>query len=120
MRAFKYISILVAVIIVAGFAFIAWEVFQRATNPDHPRSWAKRGAEATAAGPASAALPPAPLPVGSRIGQMVEANGRVVFHVTLPDGREELHLLDPRAGTSRPVVQSGDAASIAQPLPAAR
>lgn len=109
-------------IIVAGFAFIGWEVYQRATNPDHPRSFVRREAPAAAAvaSPAAtvtmstgtAAAAPA-LPLGSRIGAMVEAGGRVVFHVTLPDGREELRILDPRSGSSQTAVSTASASASA-------
>lgn len=107
MRALKALLVIMGVIIFAGFGFIAWEVYKRATDPNHPRSFAKP-APAAGTAPAGAAALPSSLPAGSRIGPMVESNGRVVFHVTLPDGREQLHVLDPRAGTSLLVVQTGD------------
>lgn len=92
MRIVQSILAIVGVLIVFGFAFIGYEVYQRATDPDHPRAIGRD----RAAQPAETL---AQLPPGSRIGQMLVLNARVVYHVTLPDGAEQIHILDPRTGT---------------------
>ncbi len=64
----------VGVGIVAGFGFLAWEVYNRATNPER----------ATATAAAETALPATQglhLPAGSSVVQMVPVGNRLVFEV---------------------------------------
>ncbi|HYC04566.1 MAG TPA: hypothetical protein VED40_14830 [Azospirillaceae bacterium] len=96
-------------LILAGFGFLGWEVYKRATDPNHPRSWvrtaeqAQPGADgATPSAPAGPALPaPTTLPAGSRIDELQTLGNRVLYRVTLPDGSQQVHLLDPRSGRAQ-------------------
>ncbi len=101
-------------LIVAGFAFIGYEVFKRATDPTHPRAFVRKTPEPTQA---SSPQISSTLPAGSRIGQMLVLGTRVVYHVTHPDGSEQIHVLDPRAGTVEVPVTVPTADSVAQPVP---
>jgi hypothetical protein len=132
-RAIQTAVIVMGVMIVLGVAFIGVEIFRRATDPNHPRSWvADRAAPGGPAPPVEdgpAAMRPRPqqpnqallaqgaaereaaereaadrdaepvtLPAGSEIGAPAGAGDRVVFRVVLPDGTQQMHVLDPRTG----------------------
>jgi len=111
MQALKALLVIMGVIIVAGFAFIGWEVYKRATDPNHPRSFARK----EQAVPGQVPVRPA-LPAGSRIGQIQPVGTRVVYHVTLPDGTEQIHVLDPRSGEVTVPVTTGS--MMGDPAPA--
>jgi len=97
-RALKITVIILGMLILLGFGVVGYEVFRRATDPTHPRAF----------NPPKPAAIQADLPPGSRIGQMLVLGTRVVYHVTLPDGTEQIHVLDPRDGTVQiPVKVSG-------------
>ena len=97
------------VLILTGFGFLGWEVFKRATDPSHPRSWVRATDQAqpaadgtTPALPAGPALPaPTALPAGSRIDELQTLGNRVLYRVTLPDSSQQVHLLDPRSGRAQ-------------------
>mgnify|MGYP001806517689 CR=1 FL=1 len=98
-------------LILGGFAFIGYEIYQRATDPNHPRAFGKdKPVEAVAdpgavpgAGAIAATLPT--LPAGSRIERMVTTDTRAILHITLPDGTQQIRVLDPRDGkTSVPIT----------------
>lgn len=115
-QAIKSLLAIMGILIVAGFAFLGYEVYQRATDPTHPRAFGRGKVEAAAKpAPAPAAIS---APAGSRIGQMLVLGPRVVYHVTLPDGSEQIHVLDPRDGTVQVPVSipaAGAAAGAATP-----
>ena len=110
-RALTTLLTVMGILILAGFAFIGYEIYQRASDPNHPRAFSRDRTPAVAAIPGQAipgegaALQATPfqatptLPAGSRIGQMMVLGTRVVYHVTLPDGTEQIHVLDVREGT---------------------
>ncbi|MFC7333227.1 hypothetical protein [Rhodocista pekingensis] len=118
MQAMKTLLAVMGVLIVLGFAFVGFEIYQRATDPDHPRAFG-RAAPAAAGAPAAVADAGTGtlLPAGSRIGQMLVLNNRVLYHVTLPDGSEQIQVLDPANGrvriavTAPPSMAAGPAAT---------
>lgn len=86
------------VLIVAGFAFLGVELYNRASSPERRADIDRSG------------LPERPdlaLPAGSRFGEITVAGNRVVFRASLPDGTERLYLLDPRTGAIAPVAVTG-------------
>lgn len=97
------------IVLVLGFAFLASEVARRmmaSGTADTPSTetvspgLAPQGTEIAAPGPAQRVglgLPP-----GSRIAATAAADGRLALHLILPDGGEEVWLIDPASG--RPLL----------------
>lgn len=113
-RTIQAILILVGFLIVAGFAFIAVEVFKRATDPNHPRAfhWAKTESAATG-GTAATGIPALTLalPAGTRLDGLTAVGSRLAVHATLPDGRQEIITVEPDSGKSRVLLATGDGAA---------
>lgn len=118
-RTIQAILILVGFLIVAGFAFIAVEVFKRATDPTYPRAfhWAKTqgastgGTTATGVPAPTLALPVGTLPAGTRLDGLTAIGSRLAVHAALPDGRQEIIVIEPDSGKSRVLLATGDGAA---------
>lgn len=96
MKALKTLVIVLGVLILAGVAAVGVTLYNRATRPggfagDRPAAPATRTAEPPSVGSLG-------LPAGSRIKGIAGAGSRVVVHVELPGGQEQLLLLDPATG----------------------
>jgi len=96
MKALKTLVIAMGVLILAGIAVVGVTLYNRAARPgglagDRPGAPATRPAERLTAGSLG-------LPAGSRIKGIAGAGNRVVIHVELPGGQEQLLLLDPATG----------------------
>jgi hypothetical protein len=95
-KALKTLVIVLGVLILAGIAVVGVTLYNRANRPgglagERPAAPATRPAER----PSAASLG---LPAGSRIRGIAGAGNRVVVHVELPGGQEQLLLLDPATG----------------------
>lgn len=111
MRGVKVALAVVGIIILAGFAFIAYEVVRRAVDPQYAAQVRSDGGAAAAlrsvASGAVGQPVPAPgpgalmLPPGSRMVETVAVGSRLAVTVRGPDGGEALYLVC----TSRPEVQ---------------
>lgn len=104
-------------LILGGFAFIGYEIYQRATDPNHPRAFGKDKPAEAVADPAVGTSTLPTLPAGSRIERMVTTDTRAILHITLPDGTQQIRVLDPRDGkTSVPItIPPGSSAPITSP-----
>lgn len=96
MKALKTLVIVLGVLILAGIAAVGVTLYNRATRPgglagERAAAPATRPAERPTAGSLG-------LPAGSRIKGIAGAGNRVVIHVELPGGEEQLLLLDPATG----------------------
>lgn len=94
--------------ILAGFGFVGWEVYRRATDPTHPKSFARDRQEAPPAPATLATLAtplPLALPAGTRVEALVPAGPRLVLHLRLADGSERLLLVDPARATASPIIE---------------
>lgn len=90
LRALKILVISMGVLICVGFAVVAAEVSMRIIDPSH------RNNTRTAAATVSRTLA---LPAGARIEGLAATADRVVVHARLPDGTDQLYILDPANGT---------------------
>ncbi|OYQ34791.1 hypothetical protein CHU95_09350 [Niveispirillum lacus] len=123
MQALKNILIIGAVIIAAGFAFLGYEVYKRATDPNHPRTFSARfgmQGEPPAAVPPASPVPSSAAPVKAPLpGQsvtlppgavllpgIVAVEGRIAVQVKLTDGRTQVLLVDPATGEHAVLVTS--------------
>lgn len=84
----------VGVVIVAGFGFLGYEVYNRAAHPE--RAAQEHGADES--GGAGSAISGTSLPAGATIGEIVPAGTRVVVRVVMPDGSNALYILNPASG----------------------
>jgi hypothetical protein len=96
MKALKSIVIGMGVLILIGVAIIGITLYNRAQTPGglsgtRPAPAATRPADRVTAGSLG-------LPAGSHVKGIAGAGGRVVVHVELPGGAEQLLLLDPASG----------------------
>jgi hypothetical protein len=97
MKALKTLVIAMGALILAGVAVIGVTLYNRATVPggsggdDRPAAVPRSPADRVTAGSLG-------LPAGSRIRGIAGAGSRVVVHVELPGGTEQLLLLDPATG----------------------
>jgi predicted cupin superfamily sugar epimerase len=91
----------VGVVIVAGFGFLGYEVYNRAAHPERAvqtRS-ADLSVESAASDGGNAGLQSGvTLPAGATIGEIVPAGTRVVVRVVMPDGSNALYILNPASG----------------------
>lgn len=78
------------VLIAIGFAVIATEISMRIIDPSH------RAGERTTPVAVGRTLA---LPAGARIEGLAATGNRVVIHARLPDGTDQLYVLDPASGT---------------------
>lgn len=123
MRTLKILLVIGGLLIVAGFAFLGFEVYKRSVDPNHPRSFAQRfktekPADTTAPGtgpaPAAEAPPMAPLtglaqplilPAGAELlPGIASVGGRIALQVRQPDGQVQILLVDPRDGAATVLV----------------
>jgi len=93
MKALKTLVIVMGILILAGIAVIGVTLYNRANRPG-----GLAGAPPAAAPADRIADGSLGLPAGSRIRGLAGAGGRVVVHVELPSGAEELVILDPASG----------------------
>ncbi len=84
----------VGVVIVAGFGFLGYEVYNRASHPE--RAAQEHGADEGSN--AGSAISGVSLPAGATIGEIVPAGIRVVVRVVMPDGSNALYILNPATG----------------------
>jgi hypothetical protein len=96
LRFLQILIVVLGVLIVGGFAFIGVEVYRRATDPTHPHAWGKEPPPA----PVPATLPGSALPTGSKIGEPVSVGYQIAVRVVLPDGTQQLLVIDPTSGKS--------------------
>ena len=94
-RILQVVIVVLGVLIIGGFAFIGVEVYQRATNPNHPRAFGK--AEEAPAATLSSAIADA-LPAGTEIGEPVAIGYKIAVRVVLPDGTQRLLAVEPATG----------------------
>ncbi|MGH7059568.1 MAG: DUF6476 family protein [Stellaceae bacterium] len=87
MRALKVFNIVMAVVLVAGFAIVIAVIAARLSQRGRP-----------AGGPRSFAGGTIELPRGARIEAMTAAADRLVLDVVLPDGNRELLFVDLATG----------------------
>ena len=86
----------VGVVIVAGFGFLGYEVYNRAAHPE--RAMQEHNADAVVAGAGLSSSAGSALPAGATIGEIVPAGTRVVVRVVMPDGSNALYILNPASG----------------------
>lgn len=96
MKALKTLVIVLGALILAGVAVIGVTLYNRAAiqggpGGDRPAAVPRSPADRVTAGSLG-------LPAGSRIRGIAAAGSRVVVHVELPGGTEQLLLLDPTTG----------------------
>lgn len=110
MRVLKAALIIMGVFILAGYAYLGVEAYKRFSRHTAEQQQPRE------ASPEERPLPPVAggiaalgLPTGARIGELVPAGNRVVFRVTVPDGPDQLYILDPRTGGVVPAVTTGKA-----------
>ncbi|WP_448190498.1 hypothetical protein [Azospirillum sp. sgz301742] len=111
MRVLKAALIIMGVFILAGYAYLGIEAVKRFSRHTAEQQQPREAA------PDERPLPPVTggvvalgLPSGTRIGELVPAGNRLVFRVTVPDGPDQLYILDPRTGGVVPAVTTGKAA----------
>ena len=107
MRVLKAALIIMGVFILAGYAYLGVEVVKRFSR--HASEPTREAAEERPLPPVSGGVAALGLPDGARIGELVPAGNRVVFRVTVPDGPDQLYILDPRTGGVAPAVTTGKA-----------
>lgn len=95
MRALKFLVIAMGVVIVAGFALVAYEVIRRGAQPVEPPVEQPIAAAPPAGEPFASTLE---LPEGARIAGMAGLGGRLVVNVALPDGAARAIFVDPATG----------------------
>jgi len=112
-RVLKAALIIMGMFILAGYAYLGVEVVKRFSRhaSEPPRETAEERPLPPVATGGVVALG---LPVGARIGDVVPAGNRVVFRVTVPEGPDQLYILDPRTGGVSPVVTTGKAGGTPQ------
>ena len=93
MKALKTLVIVMGILILAGIAVIGVTLYNRANRPGGLAGTPPAAAPADRIADGSLGLP-----AGSRIRGLAGAGGRVVVHVELPSGAEELVILDPASG----------------------
>lgn len=86
----------VGVVIVAGFGFLGYEVYNRASHPE--RAAQEHNADIGTDGGGASVLSGTSLPAGATIGEIVPAGTRVVVRVVMPDGSNALYILNPATG----------------------
>lgn len=107
MRILQSVIVVLGVLIVGGFAFIGVEIYQRATDPTHPRAFGKAPAEAPAA---TVATPLADsLPAGTEIGEPVAVGSRIAVRVVLPDGTQQVLVIEAATGRTSTVLKAAPA-----------
>lgn len=114
MQALKALVIIMGILIVAGFAVIGVELYNRMNDPER-----RDGVDRVAAGRSLLEVG-LDLPAGTRIGEMLDVANRVVFRVSVPDGEDRLYILDPRTGAVLSTVTTGRAATAPARAEAAR
>jgi hypothetical protein len=94
MKALKTLVIAMGVLVLAGVAVIGVTLYNRANRPG-----GLMGEPPAAVAPARQITAGSlGLPAGSRIRGIAGAGSRVVVHVELPSGTEQLVILDPASG----------------------
>ncbi|MBP2231725.1 hypothetical protein J2847_005044 [Azospirillum agricola] len=105
MQILKALVVIMGVLIIAGFTFLGVELYKRATDPSRA---AQQAADSDRAPPGrEPADVTLDVPAGSRIGEIVVVNNRVLFKVTLPQGLDRLYMMDPRNGAVTATVTAG-------------
>ncbi|MCG5240964.1 hypothetical protein [Azospirillum doebereinerae] len=105
MQILKALVVIMGVLIVAGFTFLGVELYKRMNDPNRA---AQQAAESERAAPGKEpADVTLDVPAGSRIGEIVVVNNRVLFKVTLPQGLDRLYVMDPRNGAITATVTAG-------------
>jgi hypothetical protein len=102
LRILQSVIVVLGVLIIGGFAFIGVEVYQRATDPTHPRAFGKAPADA----PAIAASVIDSLPAGTEIGDPVAVGSRIAVRVVLPDGTQQLLVIEAATGKANIVLKA--------------
>jgi hypothetical protein len=93
-RGAKVAIVVMGVLIVAGFAFVAVEIWRRQTDPDHAARVQDRGGGGSAATVQSVAGG-LRLPEGARIVEQTAVGGRLAVRIGYPDGRQAIYLVSP-------------------------
>lgn len=102
MRWVKVAMVVMGVLIIAGFVFIAYEVWRRQTDPDYAAQVDRRRLTAPAEAQAPVARPVVPtavagtpfqLPAGARIVEQTPMGGRLAVRVDLADGAQVIYLV---------------------------
>lgn len=118
MRWVKVAMVVMGVLIIAGFVFIAYEVWRRQTDPDYAAQVDRRrltapAAEAAAPAarpviPTAVAGTPFALPAGSRIVEQTPMGSRLAVRVELTDGAQVIYLVTQgsRAVEIQPVMSA--------------
>ena len=101
------------ILILMGFGYLGYEVYRRATDPNHPKAFGQPDREAATA-EAAPALPP-----GSRIDDLQQFGSRILYRVTLPDGDQQIHLLDPKTGKVQLLAGTASSPTMGQAAPVA-
>lgn len=105
MQILKALVVIMGVLIVAGFGFLGVELYKRMTDPNRAVPQAgDSDRPAPGRDPADVTLD---VPAGSRIGEIVAVNNRVLFKVTLPSGLDRLYVMDPRNGAVTATITAG-------------
>lgn len=111
MRVLKAALIIMGVFILAGYAYLGVEVIKRfSRHAAEPAREAASPVEERPLPPVSGGMVALGLPDGARIGELVPAGNRVIFRVTVPNGPDQLYILDPRTGGVAPALTTGKAA----------
>lgn len=109
MQILKALVVIMGVLIIAGFAFLGVELYKRMSDPN--RAASQSAPQATDPDRPAPGREPADItldvPAGSRIGEIVVVNNRVLFKVTLPQGLDRLYVMDPRSGAVTATVTAG-------------
>jgi hypothetical protein len=110
LRTLQTVIIVLGVLIVGGFGYVGVEIYRRATDPTHPRAFGREQASSDAAETAPV-LPGGQLPAGSKIGEPVSVGYQAAVRVVLPDGTQQLILVDPGSGRSSVLLSAPAAPS---------
>jgi hypothetical protein len=87
----KIAIVVMGVLIVAGFVFVAVEIWRRQTDPDHASRTSERGGAATVLAIAGGLR----LPAGARIVEQTAVGNRLAVRVDHADGGQAVYLVSP-------------------------
>jgi hypothetical protein len=110
-RVLKAALIIMGVFILAGYAYLGVEAVKRFSRhtAEQQQQQSREAPEERPLPPVAGGMAALGLPTGARIGELVPAGNRVVFRVTVPDGPDQLYILDPRTGGVVPALTTGKA-----------
>jgi hypothetical protein len=93
-RGAKIAIVVMGLLIVAGFVFVAVEIWRRQTDPDYAARVQDRGGAVPAA-TVQAVAGGLRLPAGARIVEQTAVGGRLAVRIEHPDGRQAIYLVSP-------------------------